>query len=67
MCKDTEVLNDPLDDSLDLTNFSKRKPLQILIIGPPNSKKLQLAEAVSKKFELEHLNVENWINSILED
>jgi len=62
-----EIEQDGLDDRLDLQLVSNRAPLQILILGAPSSKKNQLAASIAKKFDIININVEEYINSIVED
>jgi len=66
VCKETVITEDGLDDSADLIYTAKRAPLYVLVVGPPHSRIHEVAEKLSKNLAIENLQVDVWINSLIE-
>jgi hypothetical protein len=50
----------------DLIDYSKEECLRVFITGPPRCGKSTLAKNISKRLDLVHVCVENWIKKLLE-
>ena len=49
----------------DLIQAARTDALKILVIGKPRSGKTSLAKNLCQKLDLVHINVENWLNALI--